>query len=183
MVICCGSHKLVQVLVQEERGWRGVSTSLLGLPKLQHRWWWWRGRRWGKTHHPFLWDYLLIPTLLHYSRAQFGQGIVHSHTSSSQTGHYVDGGGWDGSLAAWTGAGWDCTSPQLMLPHGMWVVGSDILVSWTKAKKTSNFFFSIEFPGIEKSGLKHLVCRSEFDYRVRWRVLFYNFCLRFAVRS
>ena len=67
----------------------------------------------------------------------------------------MDGGGRDGSLATWTGAGWDCcTSPQLMLPHGMWASGVRHPGFLDKAEKHLIFFFDIEFPGIE-IWLKH----------------------------
>lgn len=102
------------------------------------------GRKVGKTHHPTLWDYLLTSPLFYtIAELQFGAGIVHSHTSSSQTGHTLWMGwlGWEFGNLDWC---------RLGLLH----FSSADVASWDGARsggqtswfpgqswKTSNFFF------------------------------------------
>ena len=141
MVICCGSHrKLVQVLVQEKERDGGVLAPLFGPPKTPARWVvMGGGEGWDKpilplceTAHSYR-DELTSFTLQPSSVWRWD--CPPSYVQQPDWPYFVDEGGWDGSLAIWTGTGQDCcTAPQLMLPVGCGPVGSDILVSWTNLK-------------------------------------------------
>ena len=107
MVICCGSHrKLVQVLVQEKERDGGVLAPLFfGPPKTPAQWAVMEGEEgWEKPTPPLCETAHSHPSSLYYNRAQFGDGIVHPHMSSSQTGHtlwmrVVGMGVWQSGLA------------------------------------------------------------------------------------
>ena len=89
----------------EREGWRGVSTSLWTSQNSSTVGGDGGGKKGGKnppSHFVRLPTH--IPPLLHYNRAQFGDGIVHPHMSSSQTGHtlwmrVIGMGVWQSGLA------------------------------------------------------------------------------------
>lgn len=127
-----------------ERDGGVLAPLFFGPPKTPARWVVMEGEGgWGKTtlqpcetacSHPH--SFTLQPSSV------WSRDCPLSYVQQPAWPYPMDEGGWDGSLATWTGAGWDCcTAPQLMLPHGMWASGVRHPSFLDKPEKHLNFFF------------------------------------------
>lgn len=146
MVICCGSHrKLVQVLVQEKERDGGVLAPLFfGPPQTPARWVVMEGEEgWEKPTLPLCETaHSYPPSCTLQPSSVWRWDFPPSYVQQPDWPYFVDEGGWDGSLAIWTGTGRDCcAAPQLMLPRGMWASGVRHPSFLDKPEKHLKFFF------------------------------------------